>query len=35
VIATALLLIPVAYCMARAIDAFAAYRRSTDPWSKL
>jgi hypothetical protein len=28
----ALYLIPVAYAMARAIDAFAAYRRRTDPW---
>lgn len=30
----ALFLIPIAYAMARAIDAFAAHLRRTDPWSK-
>jgi hypothetical protein len=30
----ALYLIPVAYAMARAVDAFAAYRRRTDPWGR-
>lgn len=32
--ASALLLLPVAFCIARAIDAFAAYRRRTDPWGR-
>jgi len=30
----ALLLLPIAFGMARAIDAFAAYRRRTDPWGQ-
>jgi len=30
----ALLLCPLAYAIARAIDAFAAYRRRTDPWGR-
>lgn len=30
----ALFLILVVYAIARAIDAFAAYRRRTDPWGR-
>ncbi|ADP15371.1 hypothetical protein AXYL_02042 [Achromobacter xylosoxidans A8] len=29
----ALLLLPIAYAMARGLDIYAAYRRRTDPWS--
>lgn len=32
---TAIFLILVVYAMARAIDAFAAYLRRTDPWGRV